>query len=138
MGVKYSDLSKYTKLLEKKLSKTERETFFRKATNRVAGELTAAIVRETPVGVYPSGSGRVGGTLRRGWVMGQVTQDGTGYKSEIKNDVEYSPYVEYGHRTRGGNGWVEGQFFMTNTVESFRPRVPEIVKQMVERELEGL
>ena len=37
----------------------------------LAARLLAKVIKRTPVGQYPSGSGKVGGTLRRGWTAGK-------------------------------------------------------------------
>lgn len=34
---------------------------------------------------------------------------------------DYAPHVEYGHRTRGGGGYVAGQRYLQGNVETQRP-----------------
>ena len=58
--------------------------------------------KRTPVGQYPSGSGKVGGTLRRGWTIGEVKHEGNDCIIEVINPLEYASYVEYGHRQEPG------------------------------------
>lgn len=78
-------------------------------------------------------SGKKGGTLRRGWTAKtqdeaasggtpnpttyaqslKVTKSGNVYQIEVVNPVDYSSYVEFGHRTRGHTGWVQGRFMLT-------------------------
>lgn len=78
--------------------------------------------------------GMVGGTLRRGWTTQSSGSGAEGLKSqgatqyaetlkvhhfadtyviEVTNSTEYASYVEYGHRTARGNGWVPGHFMLT-------------------------
>ena len=50
---------------------------------------------------------------------------------DIVNPVEYASYVEYGHRTRGGKGFVRGQFML----EKSRQEVDKIKDKVVEDKL---
>ena len=45
------------------------DDFFEAASREIAARLLAKVIKRTPVGTYPSNSGKVGGTLRRmdGW-----------------------------------------------------------------------
>jgi hypothetical protein len=75
-----------------------------------------ATIKNTPVGQYPSGSGKVGGTLRRSWHDGGTKRVGNGVESRYYNNVYYAGYVNDGHRvvTKTGKtvGYVEGQRFL--------------------------
>ena len=72
-------------------------------------------------------SGKKGGTLRRGWTArteqeaasrgGEnnakayaqslpIKKQGSNYLVGVINPVHYASYVEFGHRTPGGKGWV--------------------------------
>jgi hypothetical protein len=77
-------------------------------------------------------TGKKGGTLRRGWTAKTeaeamsgsgkgsaaaaaayakalpITKSGNVYEIEIINPVRYASYVEFGHRTGVGDGWVQG------------------------------
>lgn len=95
-------------------------------------------------------SGKKGGTLRRGWTAGAqggdvqearayaqtlpVSRQGDSYVVELRNPVEYASYVEFGHRTRGGRGWVNGQYFLTLSEQELEGLAPGLI----ERRLEGL
>lgn len=88
------------------------------AAKEAAKVLNASLKALTPVGQYPEGSGKQGGTLRRGWLLSPPVLEGLDVIVESTNNVYYGPYVNYGHRTRngGGKGWVEGQFFVENAL----------------------
>ncbi len=98
---------------------------------------------------------KAGGTLRRGWTAktyaealssgGQANTamtyaqsldvkkiDGK-YQIEVINPVEYASYVEYGHRTRGGKGWVEGQYFLTISEQELRTIAPLLLVKQLEQ-----
>lgn len=104
--------------------------------SELAARLLRSVVKATPVGIYPSGSGKVGGTLRRGWEIGTATNNSTGAEVRLINPTEYASYVEYGHRTRGGTGWVEGRFMMTNAVDTLRPKAQAIVDKKIAKYME--
>ena len=82
----------------------------------LAARLLAKVIKRTPSDT---------GVLRRGWTGGvkenatayanslSVKHEGGKYHIDITNPVEYSSYVEYGHRTRNHQGWVQGHFMLT-------------------------
>ena len=102
---------------------------------------------------------RLGGTLRRGWTSQtheeavggsgkssvaegkafgenlKVTRKGDIYEIEVINPVEYSPYVEFGHRTPGGKGWVAGRFFLTASELKLEAAAPRILEKKLEKKL---
>ena len=103
-------------------------------------------------------SGKVGGTLRRGWTAktheeaagGSGRADAKAYTEslnvnhvgdmvviEIINPVEYASYVEYGHRTRNHTGWVPGRFMMTISVQEIQNIAPDVLENKVRRFLGG-
>ncbi|NLI90194.1 MAG: HK97 gp10 family phage protein [Epulopiscium sp.] len=107
----------------------------------IAARTLAKIIARTPVGQYPASSGKVGGTLRRGWTAeedidpytfimanSEVIKKGDTYTIIISNNVFYSPFVEYGHRTVNG-GWVDGQFMMTISMEEMQEELPAIMEK---------
>ena len=130
------------KQLQKKIEQLEskRNEFMEACAKELAARLLAKVIKRTPVGQYPSGYGKVGGTLRRGWT-GEKNQNAKNYANSLKihhfgdtyvievtNPVEYASYVEYGHRTRSGKGWVEGRFMLTiseQEIQSIEPRILE-------------
>jgi hypothetical protein len=59
-------------------------------TNEISARLLRKVIKRTPVGQYPSGSGKTGGTLRRGWNIGAINKTGTTYEVEIINPTEYA------------------------------------------------
>lgn len=99
-------------------------------------------------------SGKKGGTLRRGWTA-RTEQDAAGgsgskdakayaqslpihkqggsYVIEVINPVHYASYVEFGHRTPGGKGWVPGQYFLTLSEQELRGRAPGVIEDKLER-----
>jgi hypothetical protein len=129
----------------KKLQSQDIEAFCRECSRELAARLLGKVIRRTPVGQYPASSGKVGGTLRRGWTHGTgmnakafayalpVVRRGNMYEITIINPTEYASYVNFGHRKRGGKGWVEGAFMLTiseNEIEAQAPKLLE--KKLIE------
>ena len=69
------------------------------------------------------------GELRRNWRVGNVIRKGNSYLVEIINLTEYGPFVEYGHRTRDGKGWVEGRFMMTISMKEIEKELPRYLEK---------
>lgn len=47
--------------------------------------------------------------------------------------MHYASYVEFGHRTRGGQGWVAGQYFLTLSERDLERMAPAILEKKLER-----
>lgn len=125
------------------------DEFLKSCAKELAARLLAKVIKMTPVGQYPAGAGKTGGTLRRGWTSGQdsnaknyadslnVNKVGNDYVIEIINPVEYASYVEFGHRTRNHKGWVEGRFMLTISEDEIRNAAPKILEKKLENYLKG-
>ena len=149
------DSSQLRKLQEdlNKINEQQINQFCEECAKELAARLLAKVIKRTPVGQYPSGSGKTGGTLRRGW----ASQNGSGgntsakkavdsltihhfgdtYVIEIVNPVEYASYVEYGHRTRNHKGWVSGQFMMTISEQEVQTIAPRVLENKLKKFLGG-
>ena len=96
--------------------------------------------------------GKKGGTLRRGWTA-RTEQEAAGggkvdpaayanalpvfkrgrtFYIEVINPVHYASYVEFGHRTRGGGGWVAGQYFLTLSEKDLERVAPAVIEKKLE------
>lgn len=135
MGVKMDDL----KRLQANLAENEKQIrmFYERCAKELVARLLAKVIKRTPVGVYKKGSGKTGGTLRRGWTYSEVKQEGSNYIVEVINPVEYASYVEYGHRTRGGKGWVPGRHMMTISEKEIQKIAPALLEKRIKEALEG-
>ena len=124
-NVNIRDLENFRRKIKTSLGGNNLNAFIESCSKELAARLLAKVIKRTPVGQYPKSSGKTGGTLRRGWTGAKnqsasayagnlkVNHYGGVYVIEIINPVEYASYVEFGHRTRGGAGWVEGKFMLT-------------------------
>ena len=137
------------KELEKSLTKIQKDVddFIVSLSKEVAARLLSKVIRRTPVGQYKKGSGKVGGTLRRGWTAGkkrvdfiegiQVNKRGGIYEVVIKNSVEYASYVEFGHRTKNHKGWVPGRFMLTISEQELEGDLEGIIQNKLQKFIGG-
>ena len=145
----YNELKKLKEQIMLFGDPTQIDQFMTSCAKELAARLLAKVIKRTPVGQYEEGSGKTGGTLRRGWTGGnnsngsayanslQVNKVGTDYVIEIINPVEYASYVEFGHRTRNHKGWVEGKFMLTISEDEIRRSAPRILEKKLKKYLEG-
>lgn len=56
---------------------------------------------------------------RPGGPHGELRQSSGASDDEMGYTKDYAPHVEFGHRTKNG-GWVEGQHFLQNNVDTQR------------------
>lgn len=146
-SVDVRDLKDFRRKLEEKLGDNQVDLFIESCAKELAARLLAKVIKRTPVGQYPSGSGKKGGTLRRGWT-GEKSQSASSYANNLKvnhfggayvieiiNPVEYASYVEFGHRTRGGEGWVEGKFMLTISEQEIERDAPKVLENKLRKKL---
>ena len=106
--------------LEKAADAAEKDAFYESAVKELAARLLALVKKRTPV---------ISGTLRRGWTVGEMKKMNGGYEIEVVNPIEYASYVESGHRTRGGKGWVPGRFMMAVSASELEGMAPAILQR---------
>lgn len=139
------------KEFKKELERLDRnmDVFLESCATELAARLLRMVVKNTPVGDYQKGSGKKGGTLRRGWTGEKrmsaknyaasltVHHFGDRYVIEIINPVEYASYVEYGHRTPNHKGWVRGCFMMTISERELENIAPKVLENKIKKYLGG-
>lgn len=96
---------------------------------RVKAQSMKAVKSRTPVDT---------GHLRRTWHVDGPFITGTVIALKLYNNTEYAPFVENGHRTRGGGGWVEGRFMLKNTVTEIDGEMPQLIAPSFEQAIRGL
>ncbi|STX19351.1 HK97 gp10 family phage protein [Levilactobacillus brevis] len=96
---------------------------------RVKAQSMKAVKSRTPVDT---------GHLRQTWHADGPFITGTVIAIKLYNNTEYAPFVENGHRTRGGSGWVEGRFMLKDTVVEVEGQMPQLIAPSLERALRGL
>ena len=128
-------MKEFRKQLEK--LQAEQSVFVESCAKELAARLLRMVVKRTPVGDYPENTGKMGGTLRRGWTIGEIRKEGGVYKIDVINLVEYGSYVEHGHRTANHKGWVKGHFMMTISEQELEKIAPKVLENKIKKLLEG-
>lgn len=105
------------------------KTELQRSLKRVGVQAQRRVSNTTPVDT---------GNLRRGWTIEGPFIGGAIISLQLSNNVEYAPFIENGHRTRGGGGWVEGRFMLRDTVEAISGELPGLLTPGFMREMEGL
>ena len=125
--VDFSALVEFQEQLEA-LTQEAKEEFMEGCVNEITSRLLAKVTKRTPV---------ITGELRRNWTAKPAEMTDGACKGGITNSKQYAPYVEYGHRTGAGKGWVKGRFMMTKSRQEVNPDVPGILLQRFKKFLEG-
>lgn len=122
------------------------DEFMEACAKEIAARLLAKVVKRTPTGTYPKETGKKGGTLKRGWTVGEIEKHGGVFHIEVINSTEYAFYVEYGHRQEPGRfvpaigkrlkkGWVEGKFMLTISEQEVERDAPAILERKLQKYL---
>lgn len=109
--------------LERQLTQMIEQEFpeeFKQKVINIAYELQGQVKQNTP---------HQTGILQEGWKVGEIEKRGDEYYIEVYNNVEYAEPVEYGHRTRGGKGFVKGRHMMAISLEKVSERLPAYLQE---------
>ena len=90
-----------------------------KSLNKISQKLIAKVKLKTPVD---------SGVLKKSW---RSKKDGD-LARIIYNNVHYAPYIEYGHRTRGGKSFVDGRYMLTKSVKEIEDTLASEFSIMIE------
>jgi len=130
-NVDYRQFEQFAKKLEK--IEKDKQKFMEDCCKELAARLLSRVIKRTPVDE---------GTLRRGWQIDDnknvnvVYRNGE-YRCAIYNPVEYSNYVEYRARTRGGKGWRDGVFMLTISENEVNALAPALLEKRLMELLKG-
>lgn len=127
-----TDFRKLVKLQKKieKFQQTELELFAESCAKELAARLLRKVVKRTPVDT---------GELKKAWAEENshihVSHNGNEFVCEIINSQKYAIYVEYGHRTRGHDGWVHGYFMLEKSTLELESQAPKILEKKLMKKL---
>ena len=131
---KYSNINELLKFKnELKAFKNREADIIKSIANELAARLLAKVKKRTPVGVY--NDGRIGGTLRKNWSIGKITENNGVYQVDVTNIIDYASYVEYGHRTVDHKGWVEGRFMLTISSDELQKDSSRIIENKFKKDI---
>lgn len=108
---------------EKRLSQAIESQYpaeFREMVIDLAVQLQGKVKDNTPVKT---------GHLRNEWHVGSIEKRGNEYYIEVYNNVEYAEPVEYGHRARGGKGFVKGAHMMEISLQEVQKHLPGYLRE---------
>lgn len=125
------DFSSLTSLRDKLAGLPDPHLIINDCANELAQRLLQLAADRTPVGQYPGSSGKVGGTLKNGWQIGDVRRSGNVVSVEVFNPVHYSHFVEFGHRNANGSGWVDGKFMLTISADELQALSSQIISDKI-------
>lgn len=120
-----AEFQAWAKRVESKANPAQLKAELQTSLKRVGVQAQRTVEGRTPVDT---------GSLRRGW---NVANAGV-MAIELYNNVEYAPFVENGHRTRGGGGWVPGQFFLRDSIAEISAMMPSLITPGLTKVLEGM
>lgn len=120
-----AEFQAWAKRVEEKANPAQLKAELQTSLKRVGVQAQRTVKGRTPVDT---------GNLRRGW---NVANAGV-MAIELFNNVEYAPFVENGHRTRGGGGWVPGQFFLRDSIAEVAAMMPSLITPGLTKVLEGM
>ena len=110
-------LDEFTKALNNASNNFEKEA--NKKLDIIASKLIAKVKLKTPVD---------SGTLRRSWQPKKVSN----LERLVYNNTHYGPYVNYGHRTRGGKSFVDGVYMLEKSVKEIESELDKEFSIMID------
>lgn len=114
MSTDFSELETYVKNFKK--ATIEFNKFLFEFLTKNAMEVLAKTKKRTPVDT---------GELRRNWEITRVIRRGEDLVVYLYNSKDYASYVENGHTTRDREGWVEGYYMATISIEEVERNIPK-------------
>lgn len=115
---RFEGLDEWEQALSQMIEQQYPEEFKRMVID-VAVQLEGRVKERTP---------KVTGHLQSEWHVGDIEKRGDTYYIEVYNNVEYAEPVEYGHRTRGGRGFVKGRHMMSLSLEELQKKLPAYLR----------
>lgn len=113
----------------KKADNAAFETAKKAALSDCADRFVRYVRKKTPV---------KSGHLKGSWHRDSIKERGKTLSVDIYNQVNYASYVEYGHRTRNGKGWVDGKYMMTKAQTFLNSKMSDIVAKHIKGAMESV
>ena len=110
-------LDKFTKTLNNASNNFEKEA--NKKLDTIASKLLSKAKLKTPVDT---------GLLRRSWQTKRLNN----LERIVFNNVRYSSFIEYGHRTRGGKSFIDGVYMLEKSVKEIESELDKEFSIMID------
>lgn len=114
MGLDHKQFKSFTRKFQ--MMTKQYNSFLNDFLIKCAMECLANTKKRTPVDT---------GELRRNWFIGSVIKTGNDLTIHLYNAKDYASYLEYGHTTRDREGWVEGYYMATISIEELNRKIPK-------------
>ena len=114
MGFDYSEFEKFCTNMNR--AADQFKNFLEDFLTKNALEVLNKTKKRTPVDT---------GELRRNLEISSVIRKGADFVVYLYNSKEYASYVEEGHATRNREGWVEGYYMATISIEEIERKMPQ-------------
>lgn len=113
-----ADFQAWADRVKKKATAAKVRPFIEKSLERVGEQALRQLKTDTPSRT---------GKLRRSWESKGSSYGAGGWQVTLANHTTYAYFVENGHRTKGGSGWVPGRFFMKSSTETIKRQLPQLI-----------
>lgn len=127
IGIDTTELRALLKRMEKAEQKTI-DQFLQDVLLQLVYRLDAKVKKRTPVDT---------GNLRRNWRVGDIRRIANGYQVEYFNNTEYAPYIEFGHRQKGG-GFVPGRYMLKISEQELQQEAEKLIMKETETFLKSI
>lgn len=124
-----AEFQAWAKRVDEKIATDSVKLGIERSARRIKAQSMREVKTRTPVDT---------GHLRRTWHVNGPFISGIAITLELYNNAEYAPFVENGHRTHGGSGWVEGRFMLRDTIEALDAQLPSLISPSLRTALKGL
>lgn len=134
MDIKFDISGDFFKYVDD-LASQDLEKVCRSSVNEIKGRTLKYVTDMTPVGRYKKG-GKIGGTLKDGWVASSTVYDGDSARAEVYNPVYYAEYVNEGHRIIKNQkqvGYVKGKEMLQHALQQVKVEADVIVKKNLDK-----
>jgi len=122
-----------------KLSSNELDDLYVQLVKDLASKVIEKVMRTTPERTGTLKSGYGAGPDKNGDPGGLTTLEvgrrGNDYYIYVYNNVYYAEYVDWGHRTRDHNGWVQGKYYFLIPAMEVEYQAPSYVEKRIEEKL---
>ena len=115
--MKIEGLNELIRSLDKSSENYEKEA--KKALKEIGMRLKAKVQLKTPID---------SGVLKKSWKYKTINKN----EGVLSTNIKYAPHVEYGHRTRGGKGFVDGRYMLTKSVEEIERELDKQLSTIIE------
>lgn len=117
------------------------DSYLEELTRAVVVLFLQEVIDKTPVqsGVLQSGwlgDGELSASVEA-FVSGlSIRKEGDVYCVEVSNETPYAAYVEYGHLLPSGDGFVQGQYFMTQAADAIGQKVSQLIREQLSKKFQ--